>query len=344
MRGPWLIPVTDVERPPNATADGIIDFKNARIAAAFLATPVDLPNVTGNFKGNQVTWEIQDFNFAGMHGNGFLSNPMPCTVNKGCTLDFDLHFATLDLTELETALLGGTGRGGAIEDLLAGLNSKPRPWPTLKGNLSAGSLRLGDLSVHNARAALAIAGMQTQIESLDGESLGGSVHLNGTIDTTDKQPHYTLNVDLSRANPADIAALFHEKWGSGTMNANAHLDLSGYTSEKLSDSVKGDFHWDWFRGSLPGSPEDVLSRFDRWQAAGAISDQQFTIDHGAIYHGGEFVPATGTISFGRDLNLSIGKDNSTVLVTGTVRKPQFAGAAPQKTSATAERRSGRTNP
>lgn len=344
VRGPWLIPVTGVEHPANATADGIIDFKNARIETAFLATPVDLPAVTGNFKGNQVTWEIQEFDFAGLRGNGFLTNPLPCTAGKGCALNFDLHFASVDMAELETALLGGTGRGGTIKDLLAGLNSKPRPWPTLNGSLSAATLKLGDLSVHNARATLAIAGTQTQIESLDGESLGGTVHVNGTIDTTDRQPHYALNVDLSRANAADIAALFHEKWGSGTMNANAHLDLSGYTDEKLSDSAKGDFHWDWFRGSLPGAPEDALSRFDRWQAAGAISGRQFNIDHGAIYHGGEFVPVTGAISFGRDLNLSIGKGHSAVLVTGTARKPLFAGGGPQKTSTSAERRSGRTSP
>jgi hypothetical protein len=344
VRGPWLIPVTDVEHPANSTADGIIDFKNTRISAAFLATPVDLPAVTANFKGNQVTWDIQDFDFAGMHGNGFLTNPLPCTTSRGCALNFDLHFASLDIAKLQTALLGGTGRGGAINDLLAGLNSKPRPWPTLNGNLSAAILKLGDLSLHNARAALAIAGTETRIESLIGESLGGTLHTNGTIDTTDKQPHYTLDVDLTRANAADIAALFHEKWGSGIMNANAHLDLSGYTEEKLSDSAKGDFHWDWFRGSLPGSPEDTLSRFDRWQAAGAIANHQFSIDHGAIYHGGEFVPVTGTISFARNLNLSIGTGISAVLVTGTARKPTFSAPHPEKASAPPERRSARTNP
>ncbi len=339
VRGPWLVPVTDAVQPPTATADGTIDFKDARIAAAFLATPADLPEATGNFKGNQVTWEIQDFNFAGMRGNGFLTNPLPCTESKGCALNFDFHFASVDMAELETALLGGTGHGSAIKDLLAGLNSKPRPWPTLNGTLSAATLKLGELSVRNARASLAIAGTQTQIESLDGESLGGTVHLSGSIDTTENQPHYALNVDLSRANAADIANLFHEKWGSGTMNATAHLDLSGYTGEKLSDSAKGDFHWDWFRGSLPSAPEDALAHFDRWQAEGAISDQQFTIDHGAIFHGGEFVPVTGTIAFNRDLNLNIGKGDSAVLVTGTARKPLIASAGPAKTSARADRKS-----
>src|SRR5450631_1490673 len=73
LRGPWLVPVTDVEHPPTATADGTIDFKNARIVTAFLATPVDLPAATGNFKGNKVTWEIQEFNFAGLSGNGFIT-------------------------------------------------------------------------------------------------------------------------------------------------------------------------------------------------------------------------------------------------------------------------------
>ena len=344
LRGPWLIPVTEIERPPTATADGTIEFKNARLVPSFLTTSVDLPAVTGNFRGNEVTWEIQEFSFAGMRGNGFLTNPLPCAVNKGCALNFDLHFGSVDMAALETALLGGIGQGSAIKDLLAGLNSKPRPWPTLNGTISASTLKLATLSVHNARASLSIAGTKTQIESLDGETLGGTLNVNGSIDTTDKQPHYLLNVDLSRANAADIAPLFHEKWGSGTMNATAHLDLSGYTDEKLSDSAKGDFHWDWFRGSLPGAPEDALSHFDRWQASGAIADQQFTLDHGAIFHGGEFVPVTGTISFDRELKLSMGNAGSTILVTGTAQKPLMTAAAPTKTAATVERRSSRTNP
>lgn len=345
MRGNWLVPVTDIEHPPTATADGTIDFKNARIATTFLVSPINLPAATGNFRGNQVTWEIQDFNFAGLRGNGFLTHPLLCTDSKGCALNFDFHFGSVDMAELETALLGGTGQHSTLEDLLAGLSNKSRPWPTLNGTLSATTLKLATLSIHNARGSLAIAGTQTQIESLDGESLGGSLHLNGSVDTTDTQPHYALNVELSRANAADIAALFHEKWGSGTMNATAHLDLSGYTGEKLSDSAQGNFHWDWFRGSLPGAPEDAVSHFDRWQASGAIADQQFTLDHGALFHSGEFVPVTGTISFARDLKLSIGNGNTAILVTGTAQKPLVtSGTASTKASAGVDRRSGRTSP
>ena len=156
-----------------------------------------------------------------MRGNGFLANPMPCTVNKGCALNFDLHFATLDLTELETALLGGSGQGGAIKDLLAGLNSKPRPWPTLKGNLLRRHAQARRFSVHNARAALAIAGTQTQIESLDGESLGGYCAPERNHRHHRQAASLHAQCRFKPRQPADIAALFHEKWGSGTMNANA---------------------------------------------------------------------------------------------------------------------------
>jgi AsmA family/AsmA-like C-terminal region len=345
MRGTWLVPVTDIEHPPTATADGTIDFKNARIATSFLASPIDLPAATGNFKGNQVTWEIQDFNFAGLRGNGFLTHPLPCTDSKSCALNFDFHFGSVDMAELETALLGGTTHGSTLKDLLAGLNSNSRPWPTLNGTLSAITLQLANLSIHNARASIAIAGTQTQIKSLDGECLGGTLQVNGSVDTTEKQPHYALDVELSRANAAEIAMLFHEKWGSGTVNTTAHLDLSGYTGEKLSDSAEGNFHWDWFRGSLPGAPEDAVSHFDRWQASGAIGNQHLTMDHGALFHAGEFVPVTGTISFNRDLKLRIGRGNAAILVTGTAQNPLVTGGtAPTKASASVDRRSGRTSP
>ena len=43
LRGPWLIPVTEIERPPTATADGTIEFKNARLVPSFLTTPCRSP-------------------------------------------------------------------------------------------------------------------------------------------------------------------------------------------------------------------------------------------------------------------------------------------------------------
>ncbi|HVJ09480.1 MAG TPA: AsmA family protein [Acidisarcina sp.] len=341
IHGPWLVPVSDVDHPVAVdTAEGTLQLRNARIASGFLPAPVDVASATATFSEDQVSWTPFSFTYAGISGEGALRYRIPCHLEKGCGAEFALRFPALDATHVEAALLGGSEREGKLKDLLARIDGRTSlPWPAMKGTVEAGTLTLSEMAVHDVRATLVIDGNHVQISSLDGHALGGTLHASGALDATGGKPHYAADVELTRTNAAEIAPLFHEKWGSGTLSLNTHFDVTGYTDNEFESSARGSYRWDWTRGSFFADGSSPLSRFDRFQAEGAIANQQLTIEHSTLTRGGQSVAASGSISFDRALKLSLSEDGSTSLVTGTLQKPVL-----EPTAAKPVKHSSRTSP
>lgn len=341
IRGPWLLPVADADHGNAAdTAQGTLQIRNARLAPGFLPSPVEVISADAIFSGDQVEWEPLSFEYAGLQGEGALRYRIPCAAEKGCNPHFDLRFSSLDAAKAEAALLGGSGRGGTLKDLLARLDTRSRPWPAMSGTLSASTLKLEELTIHDARTTVAIDGSHVQIESIDGHALGGTLHGSGALDASGTRPHYALDIEMTKANAAELAELFHEKWGSGLFNLNTHLDLTGYTEDELASSAKGTFHWDWTHGSLSTEAAAELARFDRWQAEGAVAEKLLTLAHSRLTRGKMSLPVTGAISFGRGLKLSLGEESAATLVTGSAQKPHMIPPA----NSVAVKRSTRTSP
>jgi AsmA family/AsmA-like C-terminal region len=339
IRGPWLVPVTDTPIPVDS-AEGTLQVTHARIAPAFLPLPVDVISASATFSSDQVDWEPLAFDYAGLQGEGAFRYRIPCVEQNGCDAHFDLRFSSLNAAKAEAALLGGSGLGGTLKELLARLDNRSRPWPKLSGTISAGTLNLGELAVQDARASVAIEGNHLQIESLDGRVLGGTLDATGALDASGNRPHYALDVEVTKANAADLAEIFHEKWGSGQLNLKTHLDLTGYTQDEIASSAKGNFHWDWTHGSLTADSASDLARFDRWQAGGVIADKLLTLENSTFTHGKVSLPVTGSISFDRGLKLSLGEPSDATLVTGSAQKPHMS----PPTIAVPVKRSMRTSP
>ena len=341
IRGPWLLPVPDIDHPLTVdTAEGTLELRNARIAPDFLPAPVDLISASATFSGDQMAWRLSAFNYAGLSGEGALRYRIPCRGEKGCDAQFALRFPALDATHAEAALLGGSEREVTLKEMLARLDGRARPWPRLSGTIEADTFTLSELTVHDLRASLAIDGNHVQMSSLDGRTLGGTLHVSGALDATGSRPHYAADADLSKANAAEIASLFHEKWGSGVISLATHFDMTGYTASEFASSATGTYRWDWAHGSLLAEPGLALSRFDRWQAEGRVTEKLLTLDHSSLTPGGQPMAVTGSISFDRALKLGLGDDTSTTLLTGTPQKPHVE----QTASVEAIKRSTRTSP
>jgi AsmA family len=346
LRGPWLMPVADVDHPqPVDAAEGTLEIRKARLTARFLPLPVDISSARASFSGSVVTWDPVDFLYGDLHGEAAVHHQFPCINQKGCNVHFDLRFASLDAAATETALLGAGGGGGTFKDLLGQLKGNPPPWPPMTGTVTAGTLTLDQMTIHDARVSIAVEGNHVQIDSLDGRVFGGSLHAGGAMDFTGN-PHYALDADLTKANPAEIAAVFHEKWGSGQINLTTHLDLVGFSTVDLAASAKGTFHWDWSRGSVASEPASPLARFDRWQGDGSVANKSLSLDHSALARSGPPSTVTGSISFDRELKLTIDEGGSASTVTGTLQKPlseSSQAVVPLKASAPIKR-SMRTSP
>ena len=330
LHGRWLPPVSDPGHPPSPLAvDGILRLHNAQVKGDFLAQPVQIGSAEAVFSGDQVGWTATGVNYGPLRFDGSLNYPLSCVPavipvdSIRCTRHFAVHLATLDAKTLETALLGGVHHGELLQQLLSHIGGARRPWPSLAGTVQAGLFTLNQLAIHDATASLSLEGNTVHIGSLSGHALDGALHLTGTMQTVNGTPHYDLEGGLEHASPSSLAALFRERWGTGSVNLTAQVKLAGFDAAQLTSSAVGTYHWDWTKGGLPvdsGSAASIplLARFDDWTADGAIANGSLLIEHSQVVRADDSLPFSGTLSFARQLDLTSGA----VKLSGSLEHPQ----------------------
>ncbi len=326
IQGPWLLPIPDVEHPlPAASVTGTLHLRNARLSTNFLASPLEILSAQGALSQGQIAWSPLSLTYGKIHGDGSFLQPIFCANPDGCTPHFDIHVDTLKAAELQAAF--GGNHGQMIEQILERIESHPNTWPSLEGRLRVNEFSLDTLELQNASAQIKIKGRQVTLDSVDAKALGGSLHVKGNVDVSGSLPVYALEGQVANADASEIAGLFDEKWGSGSMNATAKLQLSGFNLEQLASSTEGKFHWDWTHGTLPidaeASPELApLAAFDRWTADGVIHKNLLTVNHSVLLHGADEIPLTGTVSFARELQLHSDDPEHPLAIRGTLDRPQ----------------------
>lgn len=332
LHGPWLATLGEEGQPVSTTtARGTIRLRNALINTRILSNPIEVSSAQASFADGQASWNAVSADYGEIHAEGSFSYPLMCPP-AGCMHRFDLRTSALDAVAVQSALTGGHGE--LMEAILSRLD-RHVAWPLLTGTVRAGSLSLGEFAVQDAVAVLTIEANQLEIHSLDGHALGGQLHLTGTVDAKGDAPHYALEAECTRADPADLSKVFHEKWGSGMLNLSAKLELTGMAAADLAASAHGTFQWDWTHGSLPVDADapSPLARFERWQAEGHVEARALHLESGSLRSGNATFPLLGTISFAREVSLRSGREDAPWSVDGTlehVHLEEDKGAEPSR--------------
>ena len=338
IHGPWVMPVSDSERPvAPATIDGIVHLRNATLTASFLAQPLQIGSAQAILSDNTINWTASSFAYGPIHGDGSLSYPIFC-VTAECDRQFTLHIASLDASTAQKALLGGQRHGELVEQLLSRIGPGDAAWPALSGTVQIGALTVSDLTLHDVVAAVAVKNNIAEVTSLTARALEGSLRLSGSLEVSNGTPRYEIDADLDHASIAAAAAIFQEKWGSGAIHLQTKLHFSGFESDQLVSSTTGSFHWDWTAGGLPligpskSDPlQSALAHFDSWTADGTFGKEHLEIERSAITAAGNVVPLAGTIGFDRQLKLQNPDPGAALRITGTLEKPEVT-SGPMKTA------------
>jgi hypothetical protein len=155
--------------------------------------------------------------------------------------------------------------------------------------------------------------------------LGGTLHGSAEMSMDDGTPRWKLNLRVTDAESSQIAAIFAERWGSGVISAETALTMSGSRTEDLASSASGDFSFTWRNGSL-ANPDAIgndpaLGRFDRWTAKGTVAHNRLILAGGVMARANKTIPLSGTISFDRELDLTLGNPDEGVKIGGTLAQP-----------------------
>jgi hypothetical protein len=278
--------------------------------------------------GNQLI-EITAFSAGFSKGgqfSGSASFPVHCTSPDNCVVQFDMRTQETSLARLNQLLNPAFGRqpwyhlldiGSRHEDALLKLRAQ--------GRFAVQHLGLGDVTATNVNGSLELSYGKLRVHELRGDVLGGHEDGSWLADFTVSPPHFMGNGVVSKISMSQLAALMHDSWATGNLDAEYSLTLSGANTAKLLNSAGGtaDFHWS--AGALRHVVLDTRGTpmaFSSFSGKVSLQEGIFTVNDGKMQSGATKYAVTGTAGSDGNLNVKLEHTGGTsYVVSGTLDKP-----------------------
>lgn len=301
VQGDWLPSLVGLDQTAQlSTVNGTLGLENADFQPSWLAEPIHIATATATILPGGLHWNGITATLGATRFTGSLSMPLPCPAP--CRRRFDITAQNVNLGALAASLQGQDE--GMVQALLHRVRSRSQQWPLVEGTVHVAHLSLGPVAVANASADLALHDGNLVIRSLEGRTLGGTLHATGAVALA-STPSYDGAVQLRHISAPELAQLLHERWGPGSLDISADLTMSGGAAADLSSSAKGTLQWDWTGGALPALASTPLHHFDRWSGRGTVADSGLAITGSEVISGSATATITGNIGSDRSLNLKI---------------------------------------
>lgn len=275
----------------------------------FLAGPLEVSSGTLHADGNGSRWEPVVFAYGPVKGSGSLELAAHCTTEDECAPRLAVRFDTLDVGELQAAILGARQHGTLISTLLARLRpASGTGWPTVKGRVEASSVVLGPVTLSDAKAEVKVDPTGVEVEHFSGKLFDGEMRGTGSMKPGD-QPVYNVEGQFDGVQAAGLGSLLGMTWSGDGLSGSGKVELSGFTDRDLAASAKGTLHFDWRRGAVEGGDADVpvaLEKFDRWTADLEVGGNAVTLKHNQVVHAAGKSAVEGSMQFGDPPRVTFG--------------------------------------
>ncbi len=139
--------------------------------------------------------------------------------------------------------------------------------------------------------------------------LGGHHTGNWDADFTAKPPKFFGSGSVSKVAMAQVAALMHDPWATGTLEGQYTLGIAGLDAAALRDSATGSVTFKWTGGSLrhivlEGKAAPLVV-FQPWRGRFSLRNGTLTCEDCKLLSGGELFNVSGSASFTRNLDLQL---------------------------------------
>jgi uncharacterized protein involved in outer membrane biogenesis len=319
-QGPWLptskVPLNSnelIKSPSNldnalvledADSDqlsGTVTLHNANWKSDALANHIQISQAVLRLSGNAIVWDPVVFSYGPVKGTASLEVALTCQEGEQCPPQLDLHFAELDTSALQAALLGAHQQGTVLSTLIERLSpSSASAWPRLNGVVTADSFLLGPITLQNAEISLRVQPTGVEFISLEASLLGGKIHGTGKL-TNGERPDYSFEGKLEELSGPAVCQLFTMQCVGGSIDGAGKIELSGFTDRDLASSAKGTLHFEWRHGAFEEDSSaqvpKTLARFDLWTADAAIENNTATLNQSQVQRGGRRLPIEATVTF-----------------------------------------------
>jgi AsmA family len=334
--------------PPHARWNGKIEMAKGELQAAGLNQPLELSKTRLEWKDGARTADIGEIDGFGGTWSGTIWQAQ--TVASDVDGDsvakwtFQLHGDHLDAAELDRwigprarpswlrrllpSLLGGaSARGPVASELVRRIDAE--------GELHIDEFTMEKIKLEQVKVAGALHDLHLDVRESTAQWAGGTVH--ATVNARFlPQPAYDVTAELDRLSLAQLPAppRVTERF-AGTASGTVHLTTKGVGRDELLDNLAGrgdirmrdvEFHgWDVSASVADGEPRTGHSRWAAGEGAFTLRDRGIVLPGLRLEAGHEVTFVKGTVSFGRDADLTIqtatdGKRESRASETGHVLK------------------------
>lgn len=315
--------------------NGEIDVSGAKLAAAGLNQPVELQQARLMWLNGRKRAQIFRAEGFGATWTGNIFEDDPANPYRGGAWLAILNADHLDATELDR-WVGPRSRPGWLERLLPSLlggKAKAASGSELVRSLNvAGELRVDEFTIEKLKLQqVHLQGSlhDLQLDVPDGQAqwAGGVVRARMTAKFLPR-PRYDVEARLSGVDLTQlpIAASVASRLG-GVASATVHLKTAGVGREELLQKLSGsgDVHvanlefrgWDVNASVADGEVHEGVSRWSTGDGDFSIGDRSVALEDVRLDGGTQFTLINGTVSFGRNADLSVETSNGRRAVRNT---------------------------
>jgi hypothetical protein len=305
--------------------NGHIDVSNAELQAVGLNQPLNLTKTSLTWKDGLRTATIADVDGFGANWSGSISEDPVADLDGSTKWRFLLHADHLDATELDR-WIGPRARPGWLQRLLPSLLGGTPQAPNehaselvrridADGELRVDEFTMEKLKFQQVRAQAALDDLHLDVRDADAQWAGGKVHARLSA-KFHPRPAYEVTADLDQVNLAQLPAPARatERF-AGTASGTVHFTTQGVGRDELLARLSGrgdvrmrnvEFRgWDVNASVAEGEPRTGESRWASGEGTFTLRDRGVVLAGLRLESGREATLVKGSVSFGRDADLTI---------------------------------------
>jgi hypothetical protein len=305
--------------------NGRVDASNAELQAVGLNQPLKLAKTSLNWKDGLRTALIIDVDGFGANWSGSINEDPVTDLDGSAKWRFQLHGDHLDATELDR-WIGPRARPGWLQRLLPSLLGGTPQAPNehaselvrrinAEGELRVDEFTMEKLKFQQVRADGSLDDLHLEVREADAQWAGGKVRARVAARFLPR-PSYEVTADLDQVNLAQLPAPARatERY-AGTASGTVHFTTRGVGRDELLAQLagRGDLRmrniefrgWDVNASVAEGEPRTGESRWSAGEGTFTLRDRGIILPGLRLESGREATLVKGTVSFGRDADLTI---------------------------------------
>jgi len=308
--------------------NGQIEFLKGDLQIAGLNQPVKVKDGFLRWQRGKKTVSLESVEAFGGEWSGEIAENAAAEASNGPRWRFKLHADSLSATDLDRwvgprarpswlerllpAMLGGNGGQSAGQD--ANVSELLRRVDA-EGEVSVDEFDLEKIKLKQVRGQASLRDLRLRLQNCQAQWAGGS--LQGSLAAMfDVKPVYELKLQAAGLNLAQVplAGKVADRL-TGTMGGSLELKTEGVGRDVLLEKLRGEGRiqlkkvefrgWDVQASFAAGMPHAGASRWSDGEGVFHVSERSLEVNHLLLRAGQEEVSLKGSVSFGRQADLTL---------------------------------------